>query len=151
VLFENIRRRMKRDEHVTLSLVRYSADGTVVFAGAHEDMLLCRTDGSSQAIPLEGAWLGASRDIKAVTKDSTLQLGPGDLLALYTDGIIEARSREGEEFGVERLQQMIAEQRDQSPKVIRSNVIERARTWGPRVEDDMTMVMIRCQGVYWPT
>jgi serine phosphatase RsbU (regulator of sigma subunit) len=151
VLFENIRRRMKRDEHVTLSLVRYSADGTVVFAGAHEDMLLCRAHGDFESIPLNGAWLGAARDIRAVTKDSTLQLQPGDLLTLYTDGIIEARKTDGQEFGVDRLQQMIIDLRDESPRVIRSAVIERARTWGPRVEDDMTMVMVRCQGVYWPT
>src|SRR4029079_5886782 len=106
VLFENIRRRMKRDEHVTLSLVRYSADGTVVFAGAHEDMLLCRAHGDFESIPLTGAWLGAARDIRAVTKASTLQLQPGDLLSLHTDGIIEARRPDGQEFGVDRLQQM---------------------------------------------
>jgi serine phosphatase RsbU (regulator of sigma subunit) len=151
VLFENIRRRMKRDEHVTLSLVRYSADGTVVYAGAHEDMILYRADGSLETIPLNGAWLGASRDIRAVTKDATLQLQPGDLLTLYTDGIIEARRRDGQEFGIDGLQQVIADSRDQPPKVIRSAVIDRARNWGPRVEDDMTLVMIRCQGVYWPT
>jgi serine phosphatase RsbU (regulator of sigma subunit) len=151
VLFENIRRRMKRDEHVTLSLVRYSADGTVVFAGAHEDMLLCRAHGEFETIPPTGAWLGAVRDIRAATKDATLQLQPGDLLTLYTDGIIEARRRDGQEFGVERLQHMIEELRDQSPKLIRSAVIEQARNWGPHVEDDMTLVVVRCQGVYWPT
>ena len=40
VLFETVRHRLGSDEHMTLSLVRYRVDGTLVSAGAHEETLI---------------------------------------------------------------------------------------------------------------
>ncbi|NIK74841.1 serine phosphatase RsbU (regulator of sigma subunit) [Thermonema lapsum] len=42
-----------------------------------------------------------------LSKAVTLTYRPGDVLLLYSDGITEARNKEGEEFGVERLMQLI--------------------------------------------
>src|SRR5205814_931340 len=47
VLFENIRHRLGRDEHVTLSLLRYSEDGSLRWAGAHENLLVVHKDGGA--------------------------------------------------------------------------------------------------------
>ena len=52
-LYENIRKRMKRDEHVTFCLARYSPDGGLVFAGAHENILICRENGAVRRHPPE--------------------------------------------------------------------------------------------------
>ncbi|HEV8248102.1 MAG TPA: substrate-binding domain-containing protein, partial [Polyangiaceae bacterium] len=42
VLYDNIRQRLGQDEHATLSLMRYSENGELVFAGAHEDLIIRR-------------------------------------------------------------------------------------------------------------
>ena len=50
VLYENIRKRMKRDEHITFCLVRYWADGRLSFAGAHESLIVCRASGEVETL-----------------------------------------------------------------------------------------------------
>jgi len=45
------------------------------------------------------------RDVTYET--TTVQLGIGDRLTLYTDGLLEARNTEGELFGFERVEEML--------------------------------------------
>ena len=46
--------------------------------------------------------------------DQTISLDPGDILLLYTDGVIEATDSKLEMFGRERLIQVVQEHRNQS-------------------------------------
>ena len=109
VLHDNVRTRLQQDEHATLTLIRYQHDGVLTFAGAHEDILVLRAaSGKIEVVPTLGTWVGATRDIDAVTQDSQLDLSDGDLLLLYTDGVIEAQSETGEYFGVERLKRELS-------------------------------------------
>lgn len=104
VLYENVRERLGQDEHATLSLISYKRDGELVFAGAHEDLLIWRAQtGQVELVPTLGTWVGATRDIDEATQESRCRLADGDLLVLYTDGVIEAQDRTGEQFGIERL------------------------------------------------
>jgi serine phosphatase RsbU (regulator of sigma subunit) len=147
-LYENIRERMKGDEHVTFCLARYSADGTLVFAGAHENVLLCRArDGSFESIPADGAWLGTMRDVHRVTIETTLLLEAGDLMVLFTDGLIETRNANGEEFGSERVRQKLMAIREEPPHQIRKSIMDALLAWNPRPADDVTLVVVRCRGV----
>jgi serine phosphatase RsbU (regulator of sigma subunit) len=148
-LYENIRRRMKRDEHVTFCLARYFADGQVVFAGGHENILLCRESGVSESIPADGVWLGAKEDISRATRDTTLQLQPGDLMLLLTDGVIEPRNVHGEEFGADRVRAILQSRRTEPPHVIRGAIMRALGEWTDRFDDDVTLVVVRCHGVYW--
>jgi len=47
-------------------------------------------------------------DVTARYDQTTLQFNPGDHLALYTDGLLEARNKTGELYGFERLQKLFA-------------------------------------------
>jgi phosphoserine phosphatase RsbU/P len=149
-LYENIRQRMRRDEYVTFCLAHYSADGRLVFAGAHENILVCRGNGVCESIPATGAWLGAGRDIRPATTETTLQLAPGDVMLLFTDGVIEARDRDGVEFGVDRLRSLLVERREQTPAELRNAVMDAVLGWnhGPP-SDDVTLVIVRCHSVDW--
>jgi len=148
-LFENIRRRMKRDEYVTFCLAHYTTEGRLVFAGAHENILICRENGECDSIPAHGAWLGAGQDVRAATTETTLQLGPGDVMLLFTDGVIEARNRQGVEFGIDRLRALLLEGRRQTPHELRSAMMNAVLAWNDRPTDDLTLVLVRCHGVYW--
>ena len=78
MLVENVRERLGQHEHATLTLIRYRRDGSLTFAGAHEEMLVRRAaTGRCERIETPGAWVGAKRDITAGTVDSTARLPAG--------------------------------------------------------------------------
>ena len=71
-------------------------------------------------------------------------LKPGDLLALYSDGITEATSKRGEEFGEPRLREIISEHSAKTPAEIQALVLEAVRVWsGDEPDDDMTLLMAK--------
>jgi len=73
-----------------------------------------------------------------------VSLQPGDLLALYSDGLTEAASKNGEEFGEQRLQAEIEKRSGESLAEIQAGVLEAVREWaGDELEDDMTLLMVR--------
>ena len=73
-----------------------------------------------------------------------VSLQPGDLLALYSDGLTEAASKNGEEFGERRLQAEIEKRSGESLAEIQAGVLEEVRKWaGDELEDDMTLLMVR--------
>src|SRR6185503_1525623 len=62
MLVENVRERLGQHEHATLTLIRYRRDGSLTFAGAHEDMLIRRVaTGRCDRVETPGAWVGAKR------------------------------------------------------------------------------------------
>ncbi|HZL17740.1 MAG TPA: substrate-binding domain-containing protein, partial [Polyangia bacterium] len=87
MLVDNVRQRLGQREHATLTLLRYRRDGSLTFAGAHEEILILRAaTGRCERLETPGPWVGAKVDIAAGTVESRTQLEPGDLLVLYTDG-----------------------------------------------------------------
>ncbi len=142
VVYQNIRERLRQDEHVTLSLLKYSADGRVDFAGAHEEMLLCRA-GGCERIPTPGMWIGAAKDISEFTKDRSFQLNVGDVLVLYTDGVIEGRDASGLELGLDRVAAVVEASRELPVDEMRRLIVELAEGWAVEINDDITVVVIR--------
>jgi serine phosphatase RsbU (regulator of sigma subunit) len=70
-------------------------------------------------------------------------LPPGGSLVLYTDGVVEAR-RDGELYGTERLDALLAEHRELSPRELANRVAEAPRAWaGGELTDDLAVVVIR--------
>lgn len=143
VLYENIRHRLGHDEHATFSMMRYAGEGRFVFAGAHEEILVCRADSDRfETIPTEGPWVGAMHDIGATAVDAELVLQPGDLMILYTDGITEARNAAGEQFGIDRLGNEVLACREQAPEQIVEAVFQAVASFSPQQDDDRTLLVI---------
>jgi len=69
---------------------------------------------------------------------------PGDRLMLYTDGIIEARAADGEEFGYERLGAYMRDTLCGSPDSFRRGLVELVRDFSEseRFEDDVTLLVV---------
>jgi PAS domain S-box-containing protein len=74
-----------------------------------------------------------------------IPLVPGDVVLLYTDGVIEATSATGEAFGPERMLQLVAACREQSARAIVDRLFEDVQAFAAtgRCEDDMTAVIIK--------
>jgi len=144
VLHANIRQRMERGDFVTCTLLRYWNDGRLLFAGAHEDMLLCReSEKVATFVPTNGSWLGVVPELGAHLADRAEQLHPGDLLVLYTDGLTEARNAGGEMWGPEGLAAAVLQVRHRSPGEIRDHVRQVVQAWAPGQEDDRSLIIVR--------
>ncbi len=78
-------------------------DGTLVCANAGHNppMILRNKKGKVERIPHGGIALGVTEDCQL--KDYSTTLAPGDSFLLYTDGLTEANSPNGEIFGEDRL------------------------------------------------
>ncbi len=92
---------------VTLMLAQLHADGHVRYAnGGHNPALVVRPDGAVNRLARTGILVGW--DSEARYDESSVQLAPGDALVLYTDGVIEARSCDGGEYGEDRFERLAA-------------------------------------------
>ncbi len=69
----------------------------------------------------------------------------GDILFLYTDGIIEAKNQQGEEFGYERLSKVVSENGLKKPEEIKNLVIRKLYDFidTEGLDDDYTILIIQ--------
>lgn len=71
------------------------------------------------------------------------QLNKGDLLCMYSDGIIEAHDSKEREFGLDRLVRIVRSNRERSAQEIGQEVLARVEKWGPGEQDDRTVVIVK--------
>ncbi|HWO09366.1 MAG TPA: SpoIIE family protein phosphatase, partial [Polyangiaceae bacterium] len=149
VLSDNIRERLGQEEHATLCLIRYATDGKLSFAGAHEQLIVYKAArGRVERIATPGIWVGIGVEIpEDATEERHYQLEPGDVLVLYTDGLVEARSASGELYGLERLEQSIERHGQLPVERICELVMADAHAWMAVQDDDMTLLVARHRGV----
>jgi serine phosphatase RsbU (regulator of sigma subunit) len=118
--------------------------GSLSYTNAgHNPALLVRADGSSAR--LEGNGLPLGLFPVAEYECEQIALAPGDLLVLYTDGITEAASAEGDEFGLDRLERVV-KAHAREPLVALAVAIETAVevfAEERRFADDRTLVILR--------
>jgi PAS domain S-box-containing protein len=143
VLFDNVAKRLGREDYVTLTLLRYERNGRVVFAGGHQDIVVFRAaERRVELVGTPGPWMAIIDRLKRPVQ-SEFELADGDLMVLFTDGIIEARDRDGNLFGIERLCEAIRVLADEPPERIRDGVVARVRSHLAVQEDDMTLLVTR--------
>lgn len=77
--------------------------------------------------------------------EASNELHVGQIIAIGTDGIWEARNREGEMFGKDRFKDVLRETADQSAQGILDAVFKAVRDFsgGSRPEDDITLVIVK--------
>jgi serine phosphatase RsbU (regulator of sigma subunit) len=72
---------------------------------------------------------------------------PGDLLILVTDGIIEARNADKEEFTFERLQEIVSRLRRTDSRLIAETLVQQVKAFtGGKIEDDYSILVIKFLG-----
>jgi sigma-B regulation protein RsbU (phosphoserine phosphatase) len=145
VLYENVRRRLNRDEHATLTLLRCAEHGRIVHSGAHEDLLVYRSATRSvERFPSTGIWVGIMAEPEAGQVDQNeLALSADDVLLLHTDGVTEAQDASGRPFGIDRLQALLQDVGDAPVEQIQSRLMAAVSRWAPALVDDRTLVVLR--------
>jgi len=110
----------------------------------HLPGLVLRSDGTITRLSSTAPVLGLFTEWPCHTAE--VQLSPGDLFAIYTDGITEALNQRDEEFGEDRLLDVMTRARDLNPSHIITAVFEAVRRFsGDRQSDDVTLIVARCR------
>jgi serine phosphatase RsbU (regulator of sigma subunit) len=128
---------------------------TWISAGHHEPLLL--RDGrlvrSLTVEPLLPLGLNKSLGRTSTPPVGTEQLQPGDMLLLYTDGVTEARSPDGEFFGQDRLVDLVARAlaaEVPAPETMRRVVHALLEHQAGDLDDDATLLLVEWHGVPGP-
>lgn len=134
-----------RTEHflTAFAMVIDCKDREVLYANAgHRPVLHFSAEGTRE-LDAPGTILGVVDN--PVYELRTAKLEQGDLLCMYTDGIVEARNRAGEEFSVEKLAGTIERMRTESAQRLARLLFSdlRAFTSGTLPGDDITLLLTR--------
>lgn len=110
--------------------------------GGHLTPLILSTDGKVQRLECGGSVVGLLDGMEYA--ECTVQLHPGDLIVVYSDGLTEPENEFGE-FGEERLLALVHEHRHRSLSTLAATTIRELEHWIGDSEqpDDMTLVLAR--------
>jgi len=144
-IYNNVQR-IKTDKNLTLCLLDYQS-GELKLSGQHEEMIVVRRDGQVELIDTIdlGFPIGLDDDIADFIDQTTVQLQSGDGVVLYTDGITEAENSNGEQYGLERLCEVVSQHWSQSAEAIKEVVITdvRQHIGEQEVYDDITLIVLK--------
>ena len=92
--------------------------GLVTYSNAgHNPPHIVRAGGTIEQLPMEGQFMVGAFEEEVYT-DKTLQLDHGDTLVMYTDGVTEAKDSTNEQFGTDRLDNILSGVADKSSQEI---------------------------------
>lgn len=129
-------------------LVNTLTGETECCTAGHNPPLLCSRDGATQVVdPEPGSVVGFEENATYDTK--LIRLKPGDLLVLYTDGVIEAQNPNQEAFSLERFGSCISAFRSRALHEIIAGVMQdiALHAQGQAPSDDITLLALRYHGL----
>ena len=110
----------------------------------HWPGLLLRSDNSLERLQSTCTVLGLFKEWKCSMEE--LRLYPGDILALYTDGISETLNNRGEEFGQQRLAEVLRQHVKLPSQALLNSVVHEVRQFSPHEQqDDVTLIVATCR------
>ena len=106
----------------------------------HYSALLLRSSGKLERLDSTSTVLGLFSEWDCSIADC--ELAPGDTLALYTDGILDALNKAGEEYGEDRLAASLKRYRKLGAKQMIDTIVDDVREFGAEEQfDDITLII----------
>ncbi len=140
-----INRSKLASKFVSLFLAELEITGNLIYVNAgHVQPFILHGDAEIELLREGGMVLGPSPN--ATYLRGFAQVRPGDILVLYTDGITECHHhRNDEEFGIARLQRLVARHAGRSAVEIVQTVFQAVSRFAARAtpEDDQTLVVVK--------
>jgi serine phosphatase RsbU (regulator of sigma subunit) len=111
----------------------------------HNPQFLLRAAGGIQ--PLSSTGLPIALYSGQGYKESSVQIGRGDLLFFYTDGLVETENERDEMFGADRLQSLLEAEHSHGIDMVLERVEQSVRDFRGKAEpfDDATMMALRIE------
>ena len=140
---------IQEDHFITFLLGSLDCETNVlrIVNGGHEPPLLLRTgEAHTRTIDRHGMVLGINAD--ATYEHIDTELGPGDTVVMYTDGLTEATNERGELYTIARLEQYVVDHRDATAGEIADGIFASVKEHaGPELRDDATVLVVRMLAV----
>ncbi|MFB2937482.1 SpoIIE family protein phosphatase [Aerosakkonemataceae cyanobacterium BLCC-F154] len=144
-IYKNVQR-MNSDKNLTLVVLNY-AEGKVSISGQHEETIVVRNGGKIERIDTIdlGFPIGLTDEISDFISDTIVELHPGDGIVLYTDGVTEAMDIHKQQYGLERLCEIIGQNWWRSAEEIKQVIIEDVRKYigNQKVFDDLSLLVLK--------
>lgn len=134
------------DMFITMMHSKYNKENkTLYYSNAGHNPIVvyrARTD-SIELHTVKGVAIGFLEEYKY--RQGEIQLNKGDIVIFYTDGITEAENSNKEMFGLERLKEVIYNNKNKSPKELRKVILESINRFRKDYEqtDDLTFVILK--------
>ncbi len=136
--------RSRLGKFVTLVFAVLAEDGALTYVNAgHNPPLLVTDRGEVRRLTPGGTILGMLEDVRY--KSAQEQIGPQDVLVLYSDGVTEARNSPQLFYSIERLERLVVQHRDQSAREIHDAIFDDWKTFteGAPAADDVTVMVVK--------
>ena len=152
ILNSEMVRAMRSDMFITMIyMILDPESGEAKFARAgHEPPLLARAGSEGPAAPLKssGMALGmvSAELFDGVIEDAFFKMGPGDVLALYTDGLTEAADPRGDEYSAKKLAETVSTLRSRNANDLNEEIIKSVETFmepEKKYGDDLTLLTVK--------
>lgn len=128
---------------VTVSVVLFDRGQrrAIVASAGHPPVILRRADGSVETIDLYAPPLGVR--LPVAIPQRTIDLARGDVFVLHSDGIYETRSAQGEDYGLDRLAEVVRTHGAGTAEELRNAIIADVAQFRGHSEaaDDVTVVV----------
>jgi len=129
---------------MAMTLVHLRRGWARLSVAAMPPVLLFRSaTGRVETVPIGGMFLGAPIDIPY--EEAVLQISPGDVLLLMTDGLADLLNAKDENLDYPRVLECFEKSATLPPKAIIDNLLAQADEWrgsNPQ-QDDITLIVIR--------
>jgi CHASE3 domain sensor protein len=126
-----------------LVLVVCPQEGVLVYANAGHPAAVLVAGGAARSLPPTGPLLS---DIVCGWTSARVRLAPGAFVVVHTDGVVEARSDDGTEYGEDRLRDVLAGLDASAPDDVADALLDDVRRHSPgRPADDRTAVVVRLE------
>lgn len=134
------------DHYATMSILTYDQKNSeVVYSNAaHHPMYVYRSATAQiETIDTEGLPIGIEKT--TIYGQKKTKLSAGDIIILYTDGIIEAMNSKGEQYSAERFSQFVMENAHQAPKDILEALKKDLQGFvgNAKQHDDQTLLLMK--------
>jgi sigma-B regulation protein RsbU (phosphoserine phosphatase) len=132
------------EKYATFFFAIYDEDSRILsYTNAGHLPPILVSGGAASILEVTGTVVGAFPMVKY--EERHLQLSPGDLLVGYTDGIEEPENEYGEQFGEDRLQDLLVRNQSLEMRELMSKVMDSVVEWTSAAEmpDDMTLLTAR--------
>lgn len=143
-LNELFRYNLKQIRFITLFMAGFNPDSRIVHylnAGHHPPLLWNSFSQSYRWLKPTGPAIGLVPEARYTS--GTFQFQEGDMLVMYTDGLVEARNKEREEFGLDGLAKYTLGNVEKSPQVFLNNLLNEVNIFGADIKDDLTLMVLK--------